>query len=89
MKTVDKSRITCIYKLSEVCNEFGLKRDAFYKYQKRYMQREHENQRVLNLIHQRRKKLPREGCRKLHNALQDKFAEQNLKVGRDRLFNIL
>jgi len=41
------------------------------------------------LVKERRKDLPREGCRKLHNALHDKFVEQHLKVGRDALFDIL
>ena len=33
--------------------------------------------------------MPREGCRKLYEALSDDFIEQSLKVGRDALFDIL
>lgn len=37
----------------------------------------------------RRKSLPREGVRKMIRSLDKKFSEANIKVGRDKLFNIL
>ena len=40
-------------------------------------------------MQKRRKVLPREGGRKLHHALEDDFLAANLKIGRDRLFDIL
>lgn len=89
MKTVDKSRTAQNYNLSEVCNQFELKRDAYYKYKKRYQKKKLKKELVVKLVKERRKKLPREGCRKLHNALSDKFIEHNLKIGRDSLFDIL
>jgi len=89
MKTVDNSRITGVYNLTDVCNQYELKRDAYYKYHKRYQKKVLQKQQVIELVKERREKLPREGCRKLHNALHDKFAEYNLKIGRDSLFDIL
>ncbi len=89
MKTVDKSRQTGTYNLSKVCSEYDLTRDAYYKYEKRFVKYETGKQKVISLVKNRRETLPREGCRKLHNALQDKFIEQNLKIGRDKLFDIL
>ena len=89
MKTVDKSRITGIYTLSKVCNEYDLTRDAYYKYQKHFIRQEQDKQTVLSLIKKRRDILPREGCRKLHKVLSQDFIDNNLKVGRDKLFDIL
>ena len=83
MRTANKTRETSIYNLSKVCEQFGLKRDAYYKYQKRYQKKEYQKSQVLELVKERRKELPREGCRKLHNALREQFIERNIKVGRD------
>lgn len=41
------------------------------------------------MVKKRRIELPREGGRKLHHALTDDFQQANLKIGRDRLFDIL
>ena len=89
MKSVNKSRITATYNLSEVCEQYDLKRDAFYKYQKRFVKKEGKNKQVLELVKQHRRTLPREGVRKLHKALSNTFVEQNIKFGRDSLFELL
>jgi putative transposase len=46
-------------------------------------------QQVLEIVHKRRRSLPREGVRKLQRSLDPEFTKANLKVGRDTLFNIL
>ena len=89
MKSIDKSRITGSYSISKVCQEYDLKRDAFYKYEKRFVKKEQKKEQVLNLVKQRRKTLPREGVRKLKKALSNTFTEQNIKFGRDSLFDLL
>ena len=89
MKSVEKVRVSGISSISETCSCFDLKRDAYYKYQKRYQKKKELHNHVLELVKERRKVLPREGCRKLYKALQEKFDKQNLKVGRDCLFDIL
>ncbi|MCD4679019.1 MAG: IS3 family transposase [Bacteroidales bacterium] len=89
MISVEKVRSAGFSSISDVCSCFDLKRDAYYKYQKRFLKRELLKDQVLSLVKERRKELPREGCRKLHTALHDKFVEQDLKVGRDALFDIL
>lgn len=73
----------------QVCACFNLTRDAYYKYLKRYNNRLREDEKVLKLVRQRRKELPREGVRKLHQGLQEEFMENQLKIGRDKLFNLL
>ena len=45
--------------------------------------------KVVDIVKNRRKSLPREGVRKLCKSLEREFTKSNLKIGRDTLFNIL
>jgi putative transposase len=89
MKSVVKSTKAGLYSLSRITSEYSLTRDAYYKFKRRFIKQEAEKQKVISLVKQRRDTLPREGCRKLYNALEDAFIENNLKIGRDKLFDIL
>ncbi|MGB5395318.1 MAG: IS3 family transposase [Lutimonas sp.] len=75
--------------MSAVCQCFDLKRDAYYKYKRRADKRLQKEQKIIAIVKQRRKSLPREGTRKLVRSLDINFKQANLKVGRDTLFNIL
>ncbi|WP_019037765.1 IS3 family transposase [Psychroflexus tropicus] len=75
--------------LASITESFGLKRDAYYKYKRRENQRLEIKEKVIAIVKQRRKSLPREGVRKLKKSLKDEFIKANLKIGRDTLFNIL
>jgi putative transposase len=66
-----------------------LTRDAFYKYKKRYVKRITIENQVLDIVHKRRRTLPREGARKLMRSLRSDFERQNIKIGRDQLLRIL
>ncbi len=89
MKANSKTKQSGVASLSEVCNCFNLKRDAYYKCQRRFKRRRAVVSQVLELVKQERKEQPRIGTRKLHNALHEGFYRANLKIGRDRLFDIL
>ncbi|MFL1010473.1 IS3 family transposase [Flavisericum labens] len=75
--------------LSTITACFGLKRDAYYKFKRREDSRIEIEKKVVAIVKNRRKSLPREGVRKLEKSLKDEFNRANLKVGRDTLFNIL
>jgi transposase InsO family protein len=75
--------------LTTICNCFNLKRDAFYKYNRRAQYRELVEQQILDIVKKRRESLPREGVRKLMRSLKEEFEKHHLKVGRDTLFKIL
>jgi transposase InsO family protein len=64
-------------------------RSAYYKYLERYEKDEQEKKEVVSLVKERRKEQSREGTRKLYEALKSDFQSRRLKVGRDRLFDIL
>ena len=89
MKTVHKAKETGKASVSDVCICFDLKRDAYYKYQKRQTKREAVVSQVVDLVKEERNDQPRVGTRKLHKALRHSFEIENIKVGRDSLFDIL
>lgn len=67
----------------------GYSRQYYYKHcqenQKRYViERE-----VLSLVHEQRKLLPRLGGKKLYYLLQPQLKTHRLKIGRDKLFDVL
>jgi len=75
--------------IASVCDCFNLKRDAYYKYNRRVKDRKSVEQQIIHIVKKRCKSLPREGVRKLMVSLNDNFEKQQLKVGRDTLFNLL
>ena len=89
MNATSKTKQTGVASLSEICSCFNLKRDAYYKYIKRFKHRKTVVGQVLGLVKQEQKEQPRVGTRKLHNALFEDFRVANLKIGRDSLFDIL
>lgn len=89
MKTIEYNSKNKHFTIETICSAFSLKRDAFYKYQKRYVSQKQVEHAVIKLVNQRRRILPREGTRKLIKALNNDFQNKNLKIGRDQLFRIL
>jgi len=89
MKTVSKTKCSGVASISETCCYFDLKRDAYYKYQKRFIQRKTLVSQVLELVGKERIIQPRVGTCKLLKALQPSFKAINIKIGRDSLFDIL
>jgi transposase InsO family protein len=75
--------------VSKICERFGLKRDSYYKFQRRNKKSTERTNKVISLVKERRKDQSREGVRKLHEALIEDFILYGLKVGRDKLFDIL
>ncbi|WP_405248359.1 IS3 family transposase [Cellulophaga sp. Asnod2-G02] len=89
MKVAPINRNERLYSIGTICNAFDLKRDAYYKFQKRFVIKKQIEQDVLELVRKSRRTLPREGTRKLMRSLKDEFHKYHLKVGRDQLFRIL
>mgnify|MGYP003625154618 CR=1 FL=1 len=89
MKSVKKNPKARPFSIEIICNGFCLKRDAYYKYQKRYVNRKKLESEIVQLVHKSRRILPREGTRKLMKSLKNDFQKQHLKIGRDQLFRIL
>lgn len=86
IKKYDQGQYKSISMLIEC---FGLKRDAFYKYQRRANRANNTKETVLIMAKERRRDLPREGGKKMYQALKKDFLRSGIKIGRDRLYDIL
>ncbi|MCF8714520.1 IS3 family transposase [Joostella atrarenae] len=89
MKTAPKNRKDRLFTIDAICAAFALKRDAYYKFHKRYLAKKEVEQIIVELVRKSRRTLPRDGTRKLMKSLHKDFQKQHLKIGRDRLFRIL
>jgi transposase InsO family protein len=89
METIDNNLKERPFSIFTICKGYDLTRDAFYKYKKRYVKRIKIENQVLEIVHKRRRTLPREGARKLMRSLKMAFEKHNIKIGRDLLLRIL
>ena len=67
----------------------GITKQAYSQRLKREKQKELEREKVIKLVIEYRKKLPKTGTRKLYQYLQPKLEEFNIKMGRDAIFDLL
>ena len=67
----------------------GLSKQAYYQRIKALEIEKITNNKVIEMVIEYRKKLPKTGTCKLHVYLQPKFIENNIKMGRDALNNLL
>lgn len=71
------------------CRLFGQSRQSIYQAERRARERAAEKQKILPLVYRVRGRMPRLGTRKLHYLLRAEFEQQNVKIGRDALFDCL
>jgi transposase InsO family protein len=86
---VEKTKHTGQASVEQTCQCFDLHRDAYYKFKKRKQEKDTVEKQVLELVKEERIEQPRVGTRKLYEALQQSFESNGLKVGRDKLFDML
>ncbi len=75
--------------MDQICAQFGITRQAHYRQVKRDLQRQVEEEVILEVVRQVRRKHPRLGTRKLLFKIQPMLAVEGLQIGRDRLFRLL
>ena len=71
--------------IQRLCGLFGYSRIAWYKKQKTIYKKAVEEQIILEKVRRVKKKMPRIGTRKLLELLR----QESIKIGRDKLFEIL
>lgn len=89
MSTAIKVQDQKICSVGKLCKMLGLTRDAYYKQRSRMQRSEQVDIKILSLVLERRKQLPREGGKKLYRALLPELEHLGIQVGRDKLFSIL
>lgn len=77
------------YSVSYYCRLFGRSRQAYYEQQKEKNDKGLQDGLVLGLVAELRRELPRCGTDKLLFMLRASFAEHQIKLGRDGLYDLL
>jgi transposase InsO family protein len=67
----------------------GISRQSFYQYRQLQTKEQLQEQLVLQLVQNIRKKQPKLGGRKLHHMLQEEFRQLGYSLGRDKFFQFL
>jgi transposase InsO family protein len=75
--------------VSGLCRRAGMSRQNYYAKRKRRKRRGVEKDVILSLVKSERKVQPRVGVRKLHRIIAGDLRKHGVRIGRDRLFDIL
>ena len=89
MKAVETTKHIGQAGMEQTCRCFNLHRDAYYKFKKRRYKQQTVAKEIVEHVKKERLVQPRVGTRKLYQALNFTFEASSLKVGRDKLFDIL
>ena len=89
MSTAIKVQDQKICSVGKLCQMLDLTRDAYYKQRTRMQRSEQVDTKILSLVLERRKQLPREGGKKLYRAILPELELLGIQIGRDKLFSIL
>jgi transposase InsO family protein len=75
--------------ISGLCRHVKMTRQNYYSLRKSRTKNRIDKDFILFLIRNERKVQPRIGTRKLHTIIEDDLSRNNIKIGRDRLFEVL
>jgi transposase InsO family protein len=75
--------------VSAVCRQVGITRQNYYARRKGRQRRQVDKELIVQRVIQERKIQPRLGTRKLHAMFKGVMAQEGIKLGRDRLFEVL
>ena len=73
--------------ITYTCSLFGYNRQVYYRSKRRYTACQQRAEKVVDLVKAVRMRMPRIGGKKLYHILESELRE--LRVGRDKLFDIL
>ena len=73
----------------QICKLFGYSRQAHYKGQKKAAMLVMQQEIILKLVEEIRSKMPRIGVIKLYHLLQRPMAQHGIKMGRDKLYDLM
>jgi putative transposase len=77
------------FKVKWIYESFGITKQAYYQQITREKSKNIEREKIINWIIEYRKVLPKTGTRKLYQYLQPKMMQENIKMGRDAINDLL
>lgn len=88
-KSVDDGACESGISITALCDRVGMSRQNYYAMRRLRQRRQIDEALILELVQRERRMQPRLGGRKLLHMLQTDMDEANVKVGRDRFFELL
>ena len=76
-------------RVADLCRVFGLSRQSYYRFIKRTIETKKQDIQVIEMVKSIRAVHPRIGVRKIYSILGSEFSRQGMKIGRDKLFDLL
>jgi len=76
-------------KVAAVCRKVGITRQNYYARRQQRQRRAVDGELVAQWVKEERQLQPRLGARKLHVMIKQRLAEAGVKLGRDRLLEVL
>lgn len=86
---IEREKYSWNYSVEEICLVHGISRQSYCQWKKREIKENYEEEIVLQLVQEKRKRQTKVGGKKLYKMLRITFKEMKFRLGRDRLFNIL
>lgn len=77
------------FKVKWIYESFGISKQAYYQQITREKLKDLEREKIINWVIDYRKLLPKTGTRKLYQYLQPKMMQENIKMGRDTINDLL
>jgi transposase InsO family protein len=77
------------YTVEDICNEFAISRQSYYKARKQKEKIEDEQHNLIEKVLELRAKMPMLGCRKLYHLLKKEIDLLSKSLGRDKFFGLL
>lgn len=77
------------YSVRYFCSLFGKSRQAWYECTHRQDEQQLSDAMILKLVSEIRGELPRLGTRKVHHLLDQQLQSHQIKIGRDKLYELL
>ena len=72
-----------------MCKLFGISRQAYYKFQNKVDKQKIQHPIIMDLVFKQRSLMPRSGTRKIYHNIKPELASIGIKIGRDKLFDLL
>lgn len=77
------------FKIKWIYESFGISKQAYYQKLAREKARDLDREKILGWVIQYRKRLPKTGTKKLYDFLKPKIRQDNIKMGRDAVNDLL
>lgn len=75
--------------IAQSCRLLGVTRQSYYQYQRVRERKILQEEIIVQLVREIRKKLPKAGGKTMHPLLKDDLKRMDIKLGRDGFFDVL